>query len=64
MYKNVKVNLIPYNPAGDTDYKRPSRAATEEFQSIVRRAGNDCFIRRSAGNDISGACGQLITGKK
>ena len=59
---NVKVNLIPYNPSGDVDYKRPSRAAVEEFQSIVRRGGYECFIRRSAGSDISGACGQLITG--
>ena len=62
--KNVKVNLISYNPVGDADYKRPSRAATEEFQSIVRRGGYDCFIRRSAGSDISGACGQLIAGGK
>lgn len=58
---NVKVNLIAFNPYGDIPYECPSRDAVERFQSNIRRKGIDCFIRRSAGRDISAACGQLIS---
>jgi hypothetical protein len=58
--RNVVVNLIPYN---QTDVKDPlncpSPAKIQEFQQIVTSYGCWCFIRRTMGQDIAGACGQL-----
>lgn len=56
---NVKVNLIPYNPSKGMPYKRPKPDEVEQFQAAIRRKGIECFIRKSAGRDISAACGQL-----
>jgi 23S rRNA (adenine2503-C2)-methyltransferase len=58
---NVKVNLIAFNPVKGIPYESPSRETVERFQSNIRRKGFECFIRRSAGRDISAACGQLIS---
>ncbi len=54
-----KVNLIPFNEFPDNPLRRPSDAAVLAFQSILRRAGFDTFIRKSKGPDVLGACGQL-----
>jgi 23S rRNA (adenine2503-C2)-methyltransferase len=54
-----KVNLIPFNPFPGSTYRRPDDAAVLRFQSIVKRAGVDTFIRKSKGRDVLGACGQL-----
>jgi 23S rRNA (adenine2503-C2)-methyltransferase len=56
---NCKVNLIPFNPFPGSPFRRPSDRDVLTFQSIVRRAGFDTFIRKSRGRDILGACGQL-----
>lgn len=54
-----KINLLPYNESPDSEYQCPSRARTEAFQQILRKADYTVFIRSSRGSDISAACGQL-----
>jgi 23S rRNA (adenine2503-C2)-methyltransferase len=54
-----KVNLIPFNPFPGSVFRRPSDPDVLAFQSIVRAAGIDVFIRKSRGRDVLGACGQL-----
>ncbi|HKT36551.1 MAG TPA: 23S rRNA (adenine(2503)-C(2))-methyltransferase RlmN [Nitrospira sp.] len=54
-----KVNLIPFNPFPGSVFRRPSEQDVLKFQSIVRDAGIDAFIRKSRGSDVLGACGQL-----
>ena len=56
---NCKVNLIAFNPFPGSPFHRPSEREILRFQSIVRQAGIDVFIRKSRGRDVLGACGQL-----
>lgn len=56
---NCKINLIPFNEYPGSPYRRPSDRAVLAFQSTVRTAGIDTFIRKSRGRDVFGACGQL-----
>jgi 23S rRNA (adenine2503-C2)-methyltransferase len=53
------VNLIPFNEFSGTAFRRPDDLAVQQFQTVLRRAGVDVFIRKSKGRDILGACGQL-----
>jgi len=53
------VNLIPLNP-GNTQELQPSRPETmQRFYETLTRMGINATIRRSLGEDIQGACGQL-----
>lgn len=54
-----KVNLIPFNEFPGSPFHRPSEQAILRFQSILRAAGLDTFVRKSRGLDVLGACGQL-----
>jgi len=54
-----RINLLPYNGSGDTEYACPDAAQTLAFQKVLRDAGFNTFIRQSRGADISAACGQL-----
>jgi 23S rRNA (adenine2503-C2)-methyltransferase len=54
-----KVNLIPFNPFPGSAFRRPSDREVLAFQSILRKACIDVFIRKSRGRDVLGACGQL-----
>ncbi|MDT7043248.1 23S rRNA (adenine(2503)-C(2))-methyltransferase RlmN [Candidatus Nitronereus thalassa] len=54
-----KINLIPFNEFPGSAFRRPSDAAIQEFQNILRHAHYDVFLRKSRGRDILGACGQL-----
>ncbi len=54
-----KVNLIPFNEFPGSLFHRPSEQAVLRFQSILRDAGVDAFVRKSRGRDVLGACGQL-----
>lgn len=57
------VNLIPYNPIGvglsGFAYERPSRQRMGAFAEILRQAGVVAHFRRTRGDDVSAACGQL-----
>jgi 23S rRNA (adenine2503-C2)-methyltransferase len=55
----VKVNLIPLNPAQQIPFERSNDDAILRFQDILLRHGTATFIRKSRGNDVSSACGQL-----
>jgi 23S rRNA (adenine2503-C2)-methyltransferase len=56
----AKVNLIPFNPFPQTRYKRSSPEAIERFGGILRAKGIITTIRRTRGDDIDAACGQLV----
>ena len=55
----AKVNLIPLNESVDLDFRRPDSRTISHFQSILRQQGVRAFVRKSRGDDISAACGQL-----
>jgi adenine C2-methylase RlmN of 23S rRNA A2503 and tRNA A37 len=63
--RHLVVNLIPYNQTDVKDKLRcPSEKHMKEFQKIVTSYGSFCFIRRTMGADIAGACGQLVVTKE
>jgi len=55
----AKVNLIPFNSFPDTDYQCSAPEVIDEFCGILRSAGIVATIRRTRGDDIAAACGQL-----
>jgi 23S rRNA (adenine2503-C2)-methyltransferase len=55
-----KVNLIPFNSFPNTIYKRSSQDAIDRFQKILMDAGLNCIVRRTRGEKIDAACGQLV----
>ena len=55
----AKVNLIPFNPFPGTRYERPDDAAIRRFQKLLNDAGRIAPVRRTRGDDIDAACGQL-----
>jgi 23S rRNA (adenine2503-C2)-methyltransferase len=55
----AKVNLIPMNEHPGSPYRRPDDAAIDAFASELERAGVTATVRRSRGDDIYAACGQL-----
>ena len=54
-----KVNLIPFNPFPDTRYKRSSAKRISEFRDLLIASGLIVVTRRTRGDDIDAACGQL-----
>ena len=54
-----KVNLIPFNPFPGTEFQRPDEDAIRAFQTILLDAGVLTMVRRTRGDDIDAACGQL-----
>ena len=55
----AKVNLIPFNPFPGTRFARPDEAAIRAFQKRLNEAGLIAPVRRTRGDDIDAACGQL-----
>jgi len=58
--KPAKVNLIPFNPFPDTRYKRSKPEAIEHFRDYLNKHGVIATTRRTRGDDIDAACGQLV----
>ena len=58
--KPGKVNLIPFNTFPGTHYKRSTAAAIERFRDILNSHGVIATTRRTRGDDIDAACGQLV----
>jgi len=55
-----KVNLIEYNPIDDTDnFQQADEQALEAYKNALEKAGITVTLRRSKGQDIDAACGQL-----
>jgi 23S rRNA (adenine2503-C2)-methyltransferase len=57
--KPAKLNLIPFNPFPGTRYRRSPAAAIVRFRDILNEHGVIATIRRTRGDDIDAACGQL-----
>jgi len=54
-----KVNLIPFNPFPDSGFTRTDTARVRRFQQILLDAGYVATVRKTRGDDIDAACGQL-----
>ncbi len=54
-----KLNLIVYNPAEGSPYKAPSPSEVLAFEKILWDKNVTATIRKSKGQDINAACGQL-----
>jgi 23S rRNA (adenine2503-C2)-methyltransferase len=54
-----KLNLIPFNPFPGSDFRRSPRARMLAFRDILQDAGIVATIRKTRGDDIDAACGQL-----
>jgi 23S rRNA (adenine2503-C2)-methyltransferase len=54
-----KVNLIPFNPFPRTRYSRSSAQRIDRFRDILHRSGIVTITRKTRGDDIDAACGQL-----
>ncbi|MFI4984110.1 MAG: 23S rRNA (adenine(2503)-C(2))-methyltransferase RlmN [Rickettsiales bacterium] len=54
-----KINLIPFNPWPGTDFECSSPERIRKFASIIQNAGYMSPIRKTRGQDILAACGQL-----
>ena len=54
-----KVNLIPFNPFTDSGFERSSANAMARFRDILMAAEIVTTIRKTRGDDIDAACGQL-----
>ena len=54
-----KINLIPFNPFPKTDYVCSDWETIVEFQNRLTQAGVKTWVRKTRGEDIDGACGQL-----
>ncbi len=56
----VMMNLIPFNPFEGSGYKSSSMKRIEQFSQILINADMTTVIRRTRGEDIDAACGQLV----
>jgi len=54
-----KVNLIPFNPYEGAEFQSPDNERVQSFQQILLTGGLTALIRKSKGQDILAACGQL-----
>ncbi len=55
----AKVNLIPFNPFPGTRFRRSTPEAVQHFRDELIRRGVLATVRRTRGDDIDAACGQL-----
>lgn len=55
------VNLIPFNTWPGAAYKCSTKEQILKFQAIIKSAGIECHVRKTRGDDILGACGQLTS---
>ena len=54
-----KLNLIPFNPFSASGLKRSEQSAVDLFAGILQDAGITTTVRKTRGDDIDAACGQL-----
>ncbi len=54
-----KFNLIPFNPFPQSPYKRSKPEAIQRFRDVLMQAGIVTTTRKTRGDDIAAACGQL-----
>ena len=56
----AKVNMIPFNPFPGSGYRRSDDAAIWRFRDQLLKRGVMATVRRTRGEDIDAACGQLV----
>jgi 23S rRNA (adenine2503-C2)-methyltransferase len=56
---DAKVNLIPLNESPNIDFQCSDRSDILRFQQVLLRNRITTFIRKTRGDDVYGACGQL-----
>ncbi len=56
---SCKFNLIPFNAFDDSGFERSEDRVVSEFQRHLIKAGQVATVRKTRGDDIAGACGQL-----
>ncbi len=54
-----KLNLIPFNPFPNSGYRRSGADAIARFRDVLMQAGLTATVRKTRGDDIDAACGQL-----
>ncbi len=61
MLKNTpcKINLIPWNPFPEAPYGKSSNSRVDRFQKTLMEYGFTVIVRKTRGDDIDAACGQL-----
>jgi 23S rRNA (adenine2503-C2)-methyltransferase len=57
--REAKVNLIPFNPFPGNPYRRSGRDAIARFRDLLQERAITATVRRTRGDDIDAACGQL-----
>ncbi|AWB68219.1 bifunctional tRNA (adenosine(37)-C2)-methyltransferase TrmG/ribosomal RNA large subunit methyltransferase RlmN [Saccharobesus litoralis] len=55
-----KINLIPFNPYPGSPYSRSSNSRIDRFAKVLMEYGLVTIVRRTRGDDIDAACGQLV----
>ncbi len=56
---SCKINLIPFNPFPESGLTRSSRERVTAFAAVLQEAGLVTTVRKTRGDDIAAACGQL-----
>lgn len=56
----AKINLIPFNPFPDSGYTCSLKEDIERFRDVLVKAGHITITRKTRGDDIDAACGQLV----
>lgn len=54
-----KINLIPWNPFPEASYEKSSNSRVDRFQKVLMQYGFTVVVRKTRGDDIDAACGQL-----
>ncbi|MGY6771800.1 bifunctional tRNA (adenosine(37)-C2)-methyltransferase TrmG/ribosomal RNA large subunit methyltransferase RlmN [Gallibacterium sp. ZY190522] len=54
-----KINLIPWNPFPEAPYNKSSNTRIDRFQKTLMEYGFTVIVRKTRGDDIDAACGQL-----
>ncbi|QHJ13518.1 Dual-specificity RNA methyltransferase RlmN [Paraglaciecola mesophila] len=55
-----KINLIPFNPYPGSPYNRSSNSRIDRFAKVLSSYGLMVVVRKTRGDDIDAACGQLV----
>ena len=55
-----KINLIPFNPYPGSPYSKSSNSRIDRFDKVLQSYGFTVVTRKTRGDDIDAACGQLV----
>ncbi len=61
---SAKINLIPFNPWDGCEYTNSEQQKISEFQKILKDSGLVAPVRKTRGDDVMAACGQLKSASK